>query len=65
MKLTDYITGQELNISASIIIEIHSRGTFTEIKSGINIDGAVVTSRYTVKENVPQIMEMIRKESSS
>ena len=56
MKLTDYITGQKLDVPAGIIIEMHSRGPYVEIKTGINIDGAVVTSRYTVREPVPQIM---------
>lgn len=65
MKLTDYMTGNKLEVSASVIIEMHSRGPFTEIKTGINIEGTVVTSRYAVRENVPQIMEMIRKESTS
>ena len=65
MKLTDYITGQKLDVPAGIIIEMHSRGPYVEIKTGINIDGAVLTSRYTVREPVPQIMEMIRNESTS
>lgn len=65
MKLTDYITNQQLDISAQIIMELHSRGPFTEIKTGVNIDGIVETSRYTVRESVPQIMELIRKEKTS
>lgn len=65
MRLTDYMTGTPVEVASSIVIEMHSRGPFTEIKTGINIDGVVVTSRYTVRENVPQIMEMLRKEATS
>lgn len=65
MKLTDYITGHKLDISVQVITEMHSRGPWTEIKTGINIDGIVVTSKYTVRESVPQIMELIRKEKTS
>ncbi|MBP5379687.1 MAG: hypothetical protein J6Y64_09125 [Ruminococcus sp.] len=65
MKLTDYITGHKLDISVQVITEMHSRGPWTEIKTGVNIDGIVVTSKYTVRESVPQIMELIRKEKTS
>lgn len=65
MKLTDYITGHKLDIAVGVITEMHSRGPWTEIKTGVNIDGIVVTSKYTVRESVPQIMELIRKEKTS
>ena len=67
MKLTDYITGHILDISVHVITEMHSRGPYTEIKTGVNIDGVgvVVTSKYTVRESVPQIMDLIRKEKTS
>ena len=65
MKLTDYITGHRLDIAVGVITEMHSRGPWTEIKTGVNIDGIVVTSKYTVRESVPQIMELIRKEKTS
>ena len=67
MKLTDYITGKPVEIAILSIYEMHTRGPYTEIKTDFSIDenARVTTSRYTVKETVPQIMDMIRKESSS
>ena len=65
MKLTDYITGHKIDIHVDLVTEMHSRGPYTEIKTGINVDGLVVTSRYTVREPVPVIMDMLRKEKTS
>ena len=57
MKLTDYKTGQKLEVTADIIIEMHSRGPYSEVKT--------VITKYMVKESVPQIMELLRRESTS
>lgn len=57
MKLTDYKTGQKLEVPADIIIEMHSRGPYSEVKT--------VIAKYMVKESVPQIMELLRRESTS
>lgn len=65
MQLTDYITGKTIEIAAAIVTEMHTRGPFTEIKTGINIDGIVYISTYKVKEPVPVVMDMIRSESTT
>lgn len=57
MKLTDYTTGQILEVPTDIIIEMHSRGPYSEVKTFI--------TKYMVKESVPQIMELLRRESTS
>lgn len=65
MKLIDCITRKEIEISADSVIEIHSRGPYSEVKTGITIDDVVVASIFKVMEPVPKIIEMIRSEKTS
>ena len=65
MKLIDCITRKEIEISADSVIEVHNRGPYREVKTGVTIDDVVVTSVYKVTEQVPVIIDKIRKEKTS
>lgn len=65
MKLTDYDSHSITEIDADSVIEVHNRGPYREVKTGVTIDSVVVTSVYKVLEHVPKIIEMIRSEKTS
>lgn len=65
MQLTDYDSGAVNEIFADSVIEIRNRGPYREVKTGVTIDDVVVTSVYKVTEQVPVIIDKIRKEKTS
>lgn len=65
MQLTDYDSGTIKEIIADSVIEVHNRGPYREVKTGVTIDDVVVTSVYKVIEQVPVIIDKIRKEKTS
>lgn len=65
MQLTDYDSGTIKEIIADSVIEVHNRGPYREVKTGVTIDDVVVTSVYKVTEQVPVIIDKIRKEKTS
>ncbi len=65
MQLTDYDSGAIKEIFADSVIEVHNRGPYREVKTGVTIDNVVVTSVYKVTEQVPVIINKIRSEKTS
>lgn len=65
MQLTDYDSGTIKEVFADFVIEVHNRGPYREVKTGVTIDDVVVTSVYKVTEQVPVIIDKIRKEKTS
>ena len=59
MKLTDYTTGETMEIDSDCVIEMHNRGAYREIKAGLN---GLCEIKYKVTETVPQILDRIRED---
>ena len=59
MKLPDYTTGLTMEIDVNTVIEMHNRGVFQEVRTGLN---GICETRYKVTESIPQIMDKIRED---
>ena len=50
MKLTDFKTGQTIEIDSECVIEMHNRGAYREIKAGLNGLCEIMHNRGVSKE---------------
>lgn len=60
MKLSEFGTGQAVEVDAQSVIELHDRKLYREVTTGLN---GIAETKIRITETVPQIYGMIREEN--